>query len=214
MVRTKTAPNSLNVTTVLIYLLLLGALGTYALPLQSVTLPALGKKSWSVQGIIKSLPKGAGRKQEKTASKSDFKMEYNFMDFLKEVSPKDQTKTNVKISPEFVLGILVPISILLSYLFVILSLFVAPIKKGAALIGLTLVSAICSSYAVLGTYYLSAVAQKAFQSSLAKIEGSPFAMITKNLIQEVTIQPEKGLFILLAAAVLAAAVGFYRRNQS
>lgn len=216
MAKTKAASSKgTQISTVLIYLLLLGTLATYVLPLQSVTLPAIGKKSWSVQDVIKTIPQSASTKSQKEKTGGlDLKIDFDFMDFVKEIAPKGENKEQVKISPEFIFGALMPIALVLSYVFVILSLLVAASKKGAGLIGFTLGAAISAVYVLVGTFYLSQAAQRAFQSSMAKIEGSPFAAITKNFVQEVSIQPEYGLYTLVALTALTAAVGFYRRNQA
>ncbi|GEM_PF-5720520 len=209
------ASNSYKSATVVIYLFLAAALGTYFLPLQSVTLPAVGKKSWSVKDVVKTLPKSApkkGQAQEESRGKS-FKVNFDFMDFVKEITPKNQANAAVKVSPEFIFGALIPVALVGAYLFLVISLFLAPIKKGSALIGSSLIAAGCAVYVLLGTYYLSAAAQKAFSSSLAKVSDSPFGAIAKNFVQQVSIQPETGLYALVALSILVLVAGFYRRNQ-
>lgn len=216
MPKTKLATsNGYKLATVAIYLLLIAALATYFLPLQSVTLPAIGKQSWSVQDIVKSLPKGAGKGQAgKAQSGRSFDVNFDFMDFVKEITPKQQgTGGPSKVSPEFIFGALIPVALVLAYLFVILSLLLA-LLKGSALIATSLASVICSAYVLVGTYYLSAAAQKAFSSSVAKVADSPFGIIAKNFVQEVSIQPETGLFVLVGVTALTLVTGFYRRNQA
>ncbi len=216
MSKTKSsASNSYKTATFVIYLFLFAALGTYFLPLQSIKLPALGKKSWSVQDIVKTLPKGAPKgKAGEEKKMGKFNTDFDFMDFVKEITPKKQaTGAPVKISPEFIFGALVPVALILAYFFVVLSLFLTPIRKGSALIGSSLLSVLCSAYVLVGTYYLSSAAQRAFSSSLAKVEESPFGIIAKNFVQQVSIQPETGLYALVGLTVLVLVVGFYRRNQ-
>lgn len=209
------ASNGYKLATVAIYLLLIAALATYFLPLQSVTLPAIGKQSWSVQDIVKSLPKGAGKGQAgKAQSGRSFDVNFDFMDFVKEITPKQQgTGGPSKVSPEFIFGALIPVALLLAYLFVILSLLLALVKQGSTLIATSLAATISSAYVLVGTYYLSAAAQKAFSSSVAKVADSPFGAIAKNFVQEVSIQPETGLFVLVGVTALALVTGLYRRNQ-
>ncbi len=212
MAKTKSsASNSFKIATGVIYLSLLAALGTYFLPLQSVTLPAIGKKSWSVQDIVKSFPKGA----VKGKAGRKFDVNFDFMDFVKEITPKKAASgTPAKISPEFIFGALIPVALVLAYLFALLSLLLASVRNGSALIGTALISVISAGYVLVGTYYLSSAAQKAFSSSVAKVADSPFGVIAKNFVQEVSIQPETGLYALVGLTVLVLVVGLYRRNQS
>lgn len=215
MSKTKSSASAgFKTTSVIIYLLLIAAIGTYFLPLQSITLPAIGKKSWSVQDIVKSFPKGAVKTEGKETGKK-FDADFDFMDFVKEITPKKQTTgTPAKISPEFLLGSLIPVALVLAYLFVVIGFLVASVKNGSALIASALLSVICSTYVLLGTYYLSSAAQKAFSSSLAQVEASPFGAIAKNFVQEITINPETGLYALVASTVLVLIAAFYRRNQA
>lgn len=202
------------VTTVVIYLFLAAAIGTYLLPFQGVTLPAIGKKVWSVQDIVRTIPKSLPIKKEQEGVRK-FDIDFDFIDFVKEVTPKrSETQAPIRVSPQFLLGSLMPFALALAYLFLFLGLFVAPLKKGAGLIACSLASFICSVYVLAGTYYLSFEAKKAFTSSLAKVEESPFAVIAKNFIQKVNIQPEIGLFLLIGFTALILVVSFYRRNQS
>lgn len=218
MAKTKVG-NVQQLTTVAIYVFLIGALGTYFLPVVSVTLPALGKKSWSVRDVVSviPMPKGGPSKgtAQKEAGKEQLKLDYDFLDLVKEVSPKNpRTKTASKTSPEFIAGALVPVSLALAYLLALLSLFLAPLKKGGTFIPVSLLTSACSAYALLGTYFLAQSAKRAFASSIAKVEDSPFGAIAKHFVQQVTIQPERGLYALVVLTVLALGVGFYRRVRS
>ena len=217
MPKTKSsASNSYKIATAVIYLALLAVLGTVVLPLQSVTLPAIGKKSWSVQDIVKSLSKGVFKGpagEEKRGAKLD--IDFDFMDFVKEISPKKEaTGAPAKVSPEFIFGALIPVALVLAYLFTVLSLLVASVKNGSALIGAALISAISAVYVLVGTYYLSSAARKAFSDSVAKVADSPFGVIAKNFVQEVSIQPETGLYALVGLTVFVLLAALYRRNQS
>ena len=206
--------NVQQIATAAIYVFLMGALGTYFLPIVSVTLPALGKKSWSVRDIVQSIPmpKGAAQKE---GQKGKLTPDYDFFDIVKEISPKNpETKATAKVSPEFIAGALVPVALAFAYLLALLGLFVAPLKKGGAFSSVSVAATACSAYALLGTYYLSQAAQRAFSSSVAKVEDSPFGMIAKNFVQQVTIQPETGLYALVVLTALVLVVGFYRKAQS
>ena len=211
MTKQKTGSNPNQVATVAIYIFLVAALGTYVLPIMSVSLPAFGKKSWSVRDMVSVLPKGMpskeGAKQEKLTP------QYDFLDLVKEITPRDsQTKAAVKVSPEFIAGIWVPAALALAYLLVLVNLFLAALKKGNVFLISSVLSAVCACYALAGTFYLAQVAQRAFSSSLAKVDDSPFGSIVKSVIQQVSIQPEKGLFALSLLTVAVLGVGLYRKS--
>ncbi|MBI1977513.1 MAG: hypothetical protein HYS55_02040 [Candidatus Omnitrophica bacterium] len=212
MAKGKPGFNLSQITTIAIYVFLVGTLVTYALPIMSVTLPALGKKSWSVRDIVsvipKSLPSG---KEEKGAGK--LSTDYDFTDLLKEILPKDpQTKAPAKVSVELIAGLLVPVALALAYLVTILNLLVAVLKKGSVFIVSSAAAAICACYTLVGTFYLAQVAERAFSSSIAKVEDSPFGSLLKNVVQQVTIQPETGLFVLSLLTIVVFGIGLYRKS--
>ena len=210
--KVKTSSNRGRLLMGAIYVFLIAALGTYFLPIVGVNLPAFGKKSWSVRDVVSAIPKGTAQKEEK---KGDLTPQYDFLDLVKEISPKQpETKTTAKLSPQFILGALVPIALALAYLLSVLGLLVAPLKKGATFFLVSALSAICSVYALLGVFYLGQAAQQAFSDSLAKVEDSPFSIIAKNLVQQVTIQPENGLYALVLLTVIVFGLGVYRKNAA
>lgn len=212
MTKAKVGSNNNQITTAVIYIFLIAILGTYALPVISVQLPALGKKSWSVRDVVSVLPKGMPAKKEE---KEGFTKKYDFIDLLKEISPKNpDTKATVTFSPQFIAGILVPVALALAYLLTILNLFLAPLKKGNVFTFSSALAAISAVYALVGTFYLAQVAQRAYSSSIAKVEDSPFGSIVKNVMQQVTIQPERGLLALSLLAVVVLGVGLYRKKTA
>ena len=207
--------NSHRAATIFIYLFLIAALGTYFLPLQSVTIPAFGKKSWSVQDIVKSFPKGVSKKQAADKTEKHFDVHFDFMDFVKEVTPKERaTNAPSRVSQEFIFGALIPVALILTYFFVILSFLFSLFQKTSVLIASSFLSVICSAYVLIGTYYLSAAAQRAFSASLAKVEASAFGIIAKNFVQEISIQPETGLFALVGLTALVLVAATYRKSCS
>ncbi|MBI4358321.1 MAG: hypothetical protein HY584_03395 [Candidatus Omnitrophica bacterium] len=212
MVKAKTGFNRDRLLTAAIYVFLIAALGTYFLPIVGVTLPAFGKKTWSVRDVVSAVPKGAAEKEEKGKKLTP---DYDFLDIVKEISPKEpETKATSKISPEFILGALVPVALALAYVLSVLGLFVAFLRKGAVFFSVSALSAVCSVYALLGVFYLGQAAQRAFSDSLAKVEDSPFSMIAKNFVQQVTIQPENGLYALVLLTVIVFGLGVYRKNAA
>ena len=117
----------LSITTILIYSLLAGGLASSYLPIVQVKSPLIGTKSWGVQDLIKSLPKSSGKKKKDPIIKVD----YDFMDVLKKILPKNSKTNEPKTaSLTFILGILVPIALALTYFLLIIALLVAPIKRG------------------------------------------------------------------------------------
>ena len=215
MVKGKTGSGANQIVVIATYVFLLGALGTYFLPVMSVNLPAFGKKSWSVKDIVsvipKSLPKGGGQQPDK---KGKLSIDYDFKDLIKEISPKAEPgKGATKISPQVVFGAFVPVALALAYLLAAVSLILAVLKKCAAFFTASVATAACSVYALVGTYLLAQAAQKAFSASMAKVESSPFGAIAKNFVQQVSIQPETGLYALTILTVLVFLIGVYRKDQ-
>lgn len=215
MAKGKSSTNLQFVSTIAIYVFLIGALGTYFLPIVSVTLPAFGNKGWSVRDVVTSIPIPKVGLKATSQTEEKLTLDYDFIDLVKEVSPKNpETKATVKVSPEFIAGALVPVALALAYVLVLLCCFLAPLKKGAIFPSVSLLATACAAYALLGTYYLSQAAQRAFASSIARVEDSPFGIIAKNFVQQVTIQPETGLYALVVLTALVLVTGFYRRAQN
>ena len=114
MTKVKSGSNANPITTIALYGLLIAALGTYFLPILSVSLPVFGRKSWSVQNLVKAVPKNMFQQQKEEKGKP-LTPEYDFFDLVREISPRDpQTKTAVKVSPEFIAGALVPVALALA----------------------------------------------------------------------------------------------------
>ncbi len=216
MAKGKAGGNSNQIAVIATYVFLIGALGTYFLPIISVKLPALGVKSWSVKDVVsvipKLLPKGGGQKAEQ---KGKLSVNYDFNDLIKEISPKGEPgKGKAHVSKKIILGGLVPFALALAYLLAALSLILAVLKKCAAFFTASVATAACSVYALLGTYALAQAAQRAFSDSMSKVESSPFGAIAKNFVQQVKVQPETGLYVLAALTVLVVVIGFCCKKKS
>ena len=200
-----------GVTTVAIYIFLVVALSTYFLPVVRVDLPIFGTSAWTVQEIVRTLPKGFQPPPEQ----KELSFEYDFIDMVREVSMKRQAETDrLRISPMLVLGALVPVALALVYVLMFLGLFLTPLKRSPALVWNSLFAVVFACYVYAGVYVLNAAAQSAFRESLAKVEDSPFSAIAKNLIQKVTIQPDAGLMTLVLLTLVVFGTSLYRRSRS
>ncbi|OGW85379.1 MAG: hypothetical protein A3C35_00880 [Omnitrophica bacterium RIFCSPHIGHO2_02_FULL_46_11] len=200
-----------GIATAAIYVFLVAVLGTYFLPIVGVNLPAFGRKSWGVRDIVKTIPKGTSKKADE---KKQLTPQYDFMDLVKEVSPRNpDNKTAVKVSPEFIFGAMVPVALALTYLFSVLGLLIASLRKGGLFVLTSALAFITAFYSLVGTYLLSQAAHRAFSDSVAKVAESPFGIIAKNLVQQITVQPDSGLYALVVLTGLVFVVGIYRLKQ-
>jgi len=196
-----------GIWTAIIYLFLIGAIGTYFLPIVRVQVPVLGQVSWSVRDIVKTIPKGV-RSEEPRSKK--LSAGFDFIDFVKEVVPKS-AGADGKTTPRQVAGIimaaLTPIALLLAYLALLIGLFIAPLKKSGVFVFLSALATACTSYVYLSIYYFDGAAQKAFAQALSNVKDSPFFFVAQHLVQKVSIRPDTGLIVLLLlSAVIFLAV--------
>jgi hypothetical protein len=209
---TKSTSNIRQVTTVLIYVSLFAVLTTYLMPIVGVSLPAFGKKAFGVRDLVRVIPKGVSKKEQRSEKLT---INYDFMDLVKEISPRDpNTKVVTKVSPQFILGAMVPVALALVYVLTLIALFVAPIKNAGALLATSGLSVLFSIYALAGTYFLGQSVQQAFSDSVAKLAETPFSAITQKFVQQVSIQPDYGLYALLLLTVLTFVLGWYRNRQA
>ena len=198
--------------TVAIYLFLVAAVGTYFLPFVGVELPVIGKKSWSVRSVVKTIPKGF-----QSQGKSNLKMsqKFDFIDFVKELTPPKQEGRGLpKGIVNVVLGVLVPIAAAVAYLALILGLFLAPLKRSGVFLFTSGVAVVCAMYVVLAVFYFNTAMQGAFSDTLLKTKDSPFFFITKNLVQEVSIRPDTGLIALVSLAAIIFLAGLLRMSRA
>jgi hypothetical protein len=210
---TKPASNVRQITTVLIYVSLFAVLATYVMPIVGVTLPAFGKKSFSVRDFAGAIPKGMPSQKEQRPEK--LSPNFDFMDLVKEISPRNpNTKATVTVSPEFVLGAMVPVALVLVYILALVGLFLAPIRNASGLLLTSGLSVLFAGYVLAGTYYIGQMAQRAFSDSVSKLSDTPFAAITQKFVQQVSVQPDYGLYALLLLTVLAFVLSWYRNTQA
>lgn len=205
MTTKKVAGSQKSIATIVIYLLLLAALGTAALPLLRVNMPPIGQTTVSLldmgKSVVKLLPQSSTAEKE-SAWQFGKKPEFDFFELLEKVSPKDpQTQTPKKISVAFVLGALVPVALLLAYLLTALGLVLALIG-GGALGWCAAVSVLCAVYAFGGTMYLGRAAEASFQASMTQAAEGVFGGIAKNFVPRLTIQPDSALYALVALTLV------------
>jgi len=210
---TKPASNVRQITTVLIYVSLFAVLTTYMMPIVGIQIPAFGKKSFSVRDFAGAIPKGMPSKKQ--AEHQKLTPNYDFMDLVKEISPRNpNTKAVVTVSPEFVLGAMVPVSLVLVYALTLVGLFIAPIRNASAFLLTSSLSVLFAGYVLAGTYFIGQSAQRAFSDSVSKLSDTPFAAITQKFIQQVSVQPDYGLYALLLLTILTLVLGLYRNTQT
>jgi len=207
MTRKKSNQPQFAVTMIFIYILLFAAVSTYVLPVLRVTLPPVGSKSWSVRDVAWSIPKSFAPRDQKEG----FKFDYDFVDFMQKIMPEDTQNPSVLKALPFFLGILVPITLVLAYLFILLSFFLAPLTKGGPLFTTSLLAVINSIYALAGTYYLGDIAQAAYHDAVQKAGSGILGTLAQTFVSEISVKPDTGLFVLCGAAVLVFVTNLYRR---
>ena len=205
------AKKNLSLFTILIYACLIAGAGTYFLPVIRVNLPPLGEKSWSIQDIVGPIFQKMAPSQQKTGS---VKLDRDFFELVNKVAPKDsKTSAPKKISITYILGALVPVALLASYVFLFAGLFLAGLKNAGALVFSSAAAAITAIYALLGTFYLGAAAERAFTNAVAKAGEGVLGVITKNFAVKLTVQPSVGLYLLAVLMSLCFVTSLYRNNE-
>lgn len=201
-----------TMTSILIYIFLIGALGTFAMPVIRVSLPPLGEKAWSVLEVVKPVLQSAGGRRQKQGQMQ--KVDYDFVDILKEVLPHS-AKTNQprQLSATFLAGILVPIALLASYLLLLVLCCFPLMKRNVTLATAAIAAVLTSVYALAGTFYLGHAAQQSVQAAAEKAGSGILGMITKNLVQQISIRPDTGLYALAVLCALVYLTGLYRREK-
>lgn len=197
----------LGFSTVLIYVLLFAGLATAYMPMLEVKSPPIGSKSFGVSDLIKSLPKSTGEKKDPI-----IKVDYDFMDILKKILPKNSSNEPKKFSLTFILGVLVPVALALTYFLLVISLLVAPIKKGPFLSWVSGTAFFSSAYSLVGIFYLGLAAEKAFEDAVEKASGGLLGVITKNFIPELSITPDMGAYVLTGIALATVIISQFRRH--
>ncbi|MBI4115143.1 MAG: hypothetical protein HY447_01055 [Candidatus Omnitrophica bacterium] len=189
-------------------LFLAGSLGTYILPVIVVNFPPLGQKAWSVLDVTKPVAKALTGKR-KEAQKGQFpgiKVDQDFLDLLKKIAPKSEASGEPqKFSLPYILGILVPVSLILAYLLAALGLLSLIVGIGGVSRFFSFLALVNSAYALVGTFYLGKAAAASFQQSVEKASQGIFGAIAQNFAEKVTVEPDKGLFMLVVLTALSFA---------
>jgi len=189
----------------ILFILLIAALGTAILPVISVKVPPLGARSWSVMDLAAPiLERVVPKEKKKSWIKVD--VDKDFFEVLGKILPRDaKSGESQKVSLTFILGALVPVALILCYLFLALSLLCVLILRGL-LKTTTVVALLTSIYGLVGTFYLGQAAQQAFANSVDRGPGGLLGAITRSFVPEITIVPDSGLYalVLLSALVFAA----------
>lgn len=188
-----------NIPTILMALLIAGGLWTYFLPVIEVNVPPVVTEHWSAWEMTKPLSKMATKRE----SKSDIvKVDFDFMDVLVKILPKDAEGNRKKSSLTFWLGVLVPVSLVLAYASLLVAGILLLLDRRSTFF-LAIVTGFGSSvYALAGTYYLGQAAQRAFQQTAEQVSEGFLGELTKHFVRKITIQPDTALYLLSAAAFL------------
>ncbi len=210
----KQSRKGLGIVLLVTYVLMIAALGTYVLPVWRVEMKPLGSKSWSVHDLVKAMPKPALRRDAETDQKpSTRKKSFDFGDVLRNVSRPAQPGDEKKISPTFVIGIFIPIALALTYLLVLLGLFLAPVKGGKPFRLIAGFSILASGYVLAATHYLSVQAQNSFAQGIQQAGQGIFALLGPGIAPQLTIRPDVGLFALFGLTVAVFVVNFARKKS-
>jgi len=199
-------------TVILITLLfLVGGLSTYAMPLIKVEVPPVVKEQWSAWSMTKSLPQMATKKESKWDA---VKIDFDFMDVLVKILPKkEETGEGKKFSLTFLLGILVPVALMATYILLLLAFFVLLLRWTALLSFFSFLMMLTSLYSLVGTYYLGWRAQLAFQSAVEAKAGGFLGGVTKHMVREISLTPDWGLYLLFVFAFLIFIMSFLKARK-
>ena len=111
------------------------------------------------------------------------------------------------ISPEAILGGLIPVALALAYLCALLSLIFVQFGKGFLLKKTLLASVLASAYVVMAGTYLSAFVKKQVAGSGTGI----LSVVTDLFSKGISVQTETGAYLLLTFTTLAILVHFLRK---
>lgn len=189
----------------LVPLFFAGALATVFLPIIRVEIPPFGKKSWGVKDLVSSLPQAAAPEGKKSEAGAEVKVEPDFFEVVKKLVPKgaEGPSGGAKISPTFILALLVPVSLLVAYGSAAVGLVLGLLRQGGVLRTFSGIAVLSSGYALAGTYYLSKAAGRAMNEGMASVGEKFLGIFTKDVLPQIALAPETGLFALLAATALA-----------
>ena len=197
-----------------VFAFLLAALATAWLPLIRIEVPPVGKKSLGIRDLVGSLPKAARSQKSGEGASLKVKMDPDFFDVIEKVLPKKSPAGGApaKVSPTFVLALLVPVSLAAAYLLALIEAALAALKQTGAFKTASLVALASSAYALVGTIYLSRVAQETVNQGIANAGEKLFGIFSKGVMPQITLAPDKGLYALLAASALVFVTGLLAKK--
>lgn len=198
-----------SIVSLLIFCAWIGGAATYVLPIMQVYSPSLGRLEWSVSDIVKGLPQPQWESQRSRKSV----IEIDFMELLNVITPRDaRTGQAKKMSPAFIAGILVPPALCLAYLLLFIGFLLTLASRSALLTIITAAGLVSSIYALLGTHFLGISAQRAFEEAADQAGQGILGLITRQFVQQITIDAGAALYGLVAAFSLVLIVNLGRRT--
>jgi len=200
--------SSFRISVIFLYGFLLMGLYTFVMPAISITLPAFGKKSWSVHSIVRILPKDAIPEKRGTT-------DLNFKDILSEILPQDkETKEVKKFSLDFILAILIPIALGATYLLFVLNIFLGLLPSPRFITLSSIVCIFTAGYALVGTHLLGAFVKKRLAEKMAAMNEGIFQMVGRHFVKDTSIQPEDALYWLVVLSFLIFFTSLFRQLQN
>jgi len=171
-------------------------------------LPVVGEKTWSAWELTKDIPGMVTPKPKDPKPWDNIKVDVNFKEILKKILPKKSAAGQPeKMSPVFILGILVPVAFFLTYGLLVLAALTAVLRSGRAFKKLAGFSVLTAGYGLGGAYYLGQIAQHNFQASMEKASQGILGVVTKNFVQEIVFEPGYGIYALFMIVVVICLFG-------
>ncbi len=196
-----------DVTGILSALLIAGSIWTFFLPLVKVNVPPIVSEQWSAWDMTKPLPKLFTKRESKwDAGKLDF----DYLDVLMKILPKNKTGERQKISPTFWIGISLPIVLVLTYLALIFAVLSLLLLRSSGLRTASLMALGGSIYSVFGVYALGWSATRAFQEAVAARTEGFLGEVAKHFVQKITMESDMALYVLCTCTLLLFFVQVYQ----
>lgn len=188
-------------------LVLLASLATIWIPFISLQLPAIGEISWSVQDLVKMIPKDIFKA---SSNRRENVPEIDFMGLLRRLTVGSKAPQKpLPLSVEFIAGVLIPVALAIAYLMVILGLIGLALGRKGFLTLTSAIAACASLYVIFGIQVLSWAAQKRMDQALSRLQAHPFSFVTKYFVEKTAVSPDQGIFLLAGLATTAFLVAFF-----
>ncbi|MCM8776110.1 MAG: hypothetical protein NC930_07185 [Candidatus Omnitrophica bacterium] len=198
-----------RLSSVLIYIGLMGSFLTYFQPVLTIKMPALEIKSWSVHDIVKTVSRYSFQRKKPEKGQIDF------FDVVRDLAQSGSKKNDLtKTSAGVLVGLTVPVALVLAYLFILLSFLFVPLRIRFPLVLSSGLAAFLSGYVIMGLKFLSAMAQEKFSTALDGTHARALSALTRYFAQEVSVQPEKGIFLIVSLTSAIFLVSLFRPKKS